>query len=72
MIRLKIKEVAREKGISQAKLSRLADVDVRVIQKVFRNPYSHISLATLEKIARALGSDPRDLIEVVPDEGAGE
>ncbi len=63
MIRFRVKEVAREKGISRAGLWCLADVDVRVVQKIFRGPHCHITIGTLEKIARALERDRRDLIE---------
>jgi len=35
MIRLLIKEVAEKKKISQSKLGRLADVDVKTMQRIF-------------------------------------
>ena len=65
MIRLKVREIATEKKIGQGKLARAADVDVKTIQRVLRDPYADITLGTLDKIARALGVDPRELIEPV-------
>ena len=66
MIRLKIKEEAEKQGIGQAKLSRLADVGLKTVQDVFRNPdNTNITLITLDKFAKALNVDPRDLIEPI-------
>lgn len=66
MIRLKIQEVAKRKGIGQGKLARMADMDVKTIKRIFRDPYVEVSTFTLDKIARALGVDVRDLLESVP------
>jgi transcriptional regulator with XRE-family HTH domain len=63
MFRLRIKEAANEKGFGQNKLARRADVDVKTVQRIFRNPYAEISTYTLDKIATALDVDPRTLIE---------
>jgi len=69
MVRIKVKEVAKSKGISQSKLSRLADVNVSTIQRIYRNPTTtNINIFTLEKIARALNVNVSELIESVPDE----
>jgi DNA-binding Xre family transcriptional regulator len=69
MVRIKVKEVAKSKGISQSKLSRLADVNVSTIQRIYRNPTTtNINIFTLEKIARALDVNVSELIESVPDE----
>ena len=66
MIRLKIKEEAEKQRIGQAKLSRLADVGLKTVQDVFRNPdNTNITLITLDKFAKALNVDPRDLIEPI-------
>jgi len=68
MIRLRVKEVARSKGISQGKLSRLSDVNLTTIQHIYKNPTeTNVTLYTLDKIAKALDVDPRELIENVPD-----
>jgi DNA-binding Xre family transcriptional regulator len=70
MIRLRLKEIAQEKGISQGKLSRLSDVDDNTIKRIYRNPTANVNTDTLNKLARALGVSVHDLIEEVPDEAA--
>jgi hypothetical protein len=49
MARLRLKEVAQQKGFSRGKLSRAADVDTNSLKRVYdelsandsRNPYVH-------------------------------
>jgi len=65
MIRLKIREIAREKKISQSRLARLADVDNGTMRKAFRD--ENITLETLNKIARALEMHPCNLFDYTPD-----
>jgi DNA-binding Xre family transcriptional regulator len=65
MIRIKLREAAKEKGISQARLSRKADVDLRTIQRIYKNPYTNINMVTLDKLAMALDMNAADLIESV-------
>lgn len=67
MIRLKVKEIAEARGFNQSSLSRAADVSFNTVKRIFRDPYREITTTTLEKIARALGVNPGDLMEVVPD-----
>ena len=67
MIRLRIREVAEQKGISMSKLSRNADVNYKTIQHVWHDPYQGINTKTLERIAKALNVSTADLIEDVPD-----
>jgi DNA-binding Xre family transcriptional regulator len=64
--RLKIREVARQRGIGQSKLSRLADIDVRVLHRYFSESYINITIISLEKLARALYAGICDLIESEP------
>ncbi len=61
-IRIRLREVAKEKGISQSRLMRKADVDIRTIQRIYRDPYTNITLQTLEKLSIALECDVCDLI----------
>jgi DNA-binding Xre family transcriptional regulator len=70
MIRLKIKEVAQAKGFSQGLLSRKANVDENTLKKLYRNPYTSTTTHTLDKLAKALGVDVRELLESVPDDTA--
>ena len=66
MIRIKVKEVAKSKGISQGRLSRMSDVNLTTIQLIWRKPTSaNITLYTLDKIATALEVDASELIESV-------
>jgi len=67
MIRLKVKEIALEQGLSQRKLARMSEVDIKNIQKIFRNPLKIITTATLDKLAKALNVDASKLIESIPD-----
>ena len=65
MIRLRVKEVAQQKGFSQGKLQRHADVDIKTIRKVYRDPFAIITTETLDRIAKALHVSVHDLIEEV-------
>jgi DNA-binding Xre family transcriptional regulator len=67
MIRLRVKEVAKAKGISQGKLARKADIDIKTLQKIYRQPTSIITTETLAKLAEALGVSSSELIEDIPD-----
>lgn len=68
MIRLKIKEIARSKGISQLKLGRMADVDIKVVRRIYRNEHENISLPVLDRLARVLQVDIGQLLETIPDD----
>ena len=65
MIRLKIKEIAEQKHISQSRLARRADVDNGTMRKAFNS--ENITLETLNKIARALNMHPCELFDYEPD-----
>jgi DNA-binding Xre family transcriptional regulator len=67
MIRQRIKEVAEAKGISQGKLSRMADVGYSTIRRIFDDSYYSVNFSTLERIAKALEVPATDLIEEVSD-----
>jgi transcriptional regulator with XRE-family HTH domain len=68
MRRLRVKEVAQEKGFSMARLQRMADINLKTIQAIWHNPQHDASLKTLDKIARALGVPVTELIEDVPED----
>ena len=67
MIRLRVKEIAQEKGISQGKLSRMSDVDENTIKRIYRNPTAIVSTETINKLAKALEVTTTELIEDIPD-----
>jgi len=67
MVRLKVKEIAEQKGISLSKLSRIADVSYKTVQLMFRDPFHGFNTKTLEKIAQALNVPVSELFEEVPE-----
>jgi DNA-binding Xre family transcriptional regulator len=70
-VRLRVKEIALEKGMSQGKLSRSADVDIKTLQRIYRQPTTIVTTETLGKLAKALGVDASELIESAPEETQG-
>jgi DNA-binding Xre family transcriptional regulator len=71
LIRLRVKEIARAKKISQTRLGQLAFIDVARMRKIWRygdSNHTNLTLITLERLARALDVEPGELIEMVPDE----
>jgi transcriptional regulator with XRE-family HTH domain len=68
MIRLKVKEVAEAKGLNMSQLARKADIDIRTVRRIYRDPTSEISTSVLDKLATALNVNPSTLIEQTRDE----
>jgi transcriptional regulator with XRE-family HTH domain len=60
--RFRVKELARQQGLSAAKIARLADVSYDITYALFRDE-GNPTLASLKKIAAALGCKVSDLIE---------
>jgi DNA-binding Xre family transcriptional regulator len=67
LLRLRVKEIAQDKGIGMAKLSRTSDIAYKTIQKIWRNPYHDASLSTINRLAKALDIPAIHLLEEVPD-----
>jgi len=67
MIRLRVKEVAQQKGIAQSKLARMSDTDTKTMRRIYQNPTSRVTFRILERIAKALDVPVTDLIEDIPD-----
>jgi DNA-binding Xre family transcriptional regulator len=67
-IRLRVKEVAEEKGFSMTKLSHRSEVAYYTVHAIFKDPYRQVTYATLDKLAKALGVTVSDLVEEVPDD----
>ena len=66
MIRLKVKEIAERKGMSQGSLSRLANIDIRTLRKIYRSPTEAVvNTETLDRLAMALKVDVSELLESV-------
>lgn len=72
MIRLKIEEVAKTKGVSMRQLSKRSGLVYNTIRLIYRDPYRPLSTVTLDKLAQALGVDASELIESVPDDAGIE
>lgn len=68
MIRLKIKEVAQQKGMSMSRLSRESNMAYKTVQTIWRNPDHEVTTTTLNKLARTLAVHPCELIEYILDE----
>ena len=66
-IRLRVKEIAKEKGFSMGKLQRDADVAYNTVKRMFKDPYYITTTETLGKLAKALGVHPGELLEEVSD-----
>lgn len=67
MIRLRVREMAEQKGMGIGKLQRRADMDIKTVRRIFHDPFTVINTLTLDKLAKALECDPRELIEPVDD-----
>ena len=67
MLRLRVKELAEERGYNMSSLSRASDVSFTTIKRYFRKPYSYATTDTLEKIALTLGVEIGDLVERISD-----
>lgn len=72
MIRLKVKEMAKEKGMGMGKLSRMADLSYRTVKLIYSDPYREVTTTTLDKIATALGVRVEELLETVTERREGE
>lgn len=68
MRKLQLKKIMNEKGISQGKLSRRADVSQEIIRRMIRDPYYNATISTLMRIADILGVKIDDLYEETPTE----
>jgi DNA-binding Xre family transcriptional regulator len=66
MYRLKIKEIAEQKKISQRQLFLRSGVDSRTLRLIFHNPQTNITMETLARLAYVLNCDISLLIESDP------
>jgi len=58
-----IKKLRRKKGISQDRLSKLADLSLNTIVNIEASNNSNPTIETLEKIAKALGVSVEELLK---------
>ena len=64
-IRLKVKQIAEQKGISQTQLSRMTGMDIDTVRRAFNNT-GNPTLESLDRFARALQVHPAELLEYEP------
>jgi hypothetical protein len=58
-VRLRVKEVARQKGFSMGKLQRDADVAYNTVKRMFKDPYYITTTETLGKLIEEVADDRR-------------
>ena len=68
MIKLRIQEVAKQKGLNQSQLQMKAGVTPQLLHRYWHNHTQSVSFEPLEKIARVLGVKAADLIEETAEE----
>ena len=65
-LRVKLKEVLREKNLTEEKLADSTIIDLDVITKLAEGYTEHLTVEDLEMIATTLGiTDIRELLELV-------
>lgn len=67
MLRMRVKEVAEAKGFTMARLGRLADLNPRTMQAIYKDPYRDVAYSTLVKLAKALDVGIAELTEEASD-----
>lgn len=68
MIRLRVKEMAKERGMSMGRLGRLANIDMSTMKRLYDDSKYNPSLFTIYRIAKALSCTIDELVEENPDE----
>ena len=67
-VRLRVKEVAKERGFSMGRLSRLSNVAYNTIKRIYDDKNYSPTVNTLMRIAKTLDVSIADLVEDVLDE----
>ncbi|MBX5457432.1 MAG: helix-turn-helix transcriptional regulator [Thermogemmatispora sp.] len=68
MLRLRVKEVAKQQGLSIKKLSQRSGISYHIVSALVYDPYFVTTTDILQRLAKALGVPVTELIEDVPDE----
>ena len=66
-VRLKVWEIAEQKGYNISTLSRKSDVGLSTVRRLWHDPYRDVDFYVLERIAKALEVPVTAFIEDVPD-----
>jgi len=72
MVRLRVKELAEQRGFNMSSLSRAANISFNTVKRMYRDPYRSTNTETLERVAKVLGVPTGDLLEDVPEDGSKE
>lgn len=70
MLRLRVKELADERGLNRNQLQLRSGVTLPLLTRYWNNETGAVTLDALEKIAKALGVKATDLIEEVTEDAA--
>lgn len=65
--RLRVKELAKEQGLSMTKLHQRSEVAYGTVRKIFHDPYTVVTSDTLTRLAATLKVPIQELVESVPD-----
>ena len=67
-VRLRIREIAEQQGFNISSLSRKSDVSQNTVRRLWHDPYRHVDMFVLERLAKTLNVPIGNLLEIVPDE----
>ncbi len=67
MLRLRVKEVAEQKGYNMSSLSRASNISFNTIKRIWKNPYGGANINTLNKIAQTLKVPLSELTEEIDE-----
>jgi transcriptional regulator with XRE-family HTH domain len=62
-VRLRVREIAQEKGMSRTRLHHDSEVAYTTIRAIFKDPHTEVTITTLARLAEALGVPTATLIE---------
>lgn len=67
MIKLSLKDVAKEKGISQMELVSKTGIRQPTISAIYNNRCKHLPIDVIDRICRVLNCQPSDWITFVDE-----
>jgi DNA-binding Xre family transcriptional regulator len=70
MARLRIREIAEQKGVTQTKLAHDSGVTPQQVNRYWNYPMQRVELDSLVKIAKALGVKFADLVDTEDSDAA--
>lgn len=65
IMRLRVKEIAEQKGISRKEIERKSGVTPQLLHRYWNNYVQSVSFDPLIKIAKVLGVKPPELLECI-------